>query len=167
MKARTTPISSPTLISFSSNEPPYALDSWGDAHDVQYGVLDDDADWLLKHGQCHAFAVALRERLGGEIVGIWTESTILSLVEDANGEWDWWENSPTHVAIRLPNGMLGDASGVVESDMMAEFYGEPVEIRDLSPEYVDDICSGYRGYHEANLEWARSLVNDVVSQRIN
>lgn len=94
----------PDTISVEANP----MSFFGDeSFELTPGVIDEDAEYVFTHGQCHALALALNERTGWPLVGI-----------AAGGP-----HHPSHCAVRRPDGEIIDITGYAERAVPWIFYG--------------------------------------------
>lgn len=85
---------------------------------IRPGVLDADAEWLFRRGQCLALAVAISKRTG------W--SLHLRTFSDDDGV-PWLR----HAYVQAPDGALVDVNGINDADIVDE------ECRDLDGDLAD------------------------------
>lgn len=101
-------------------------DASGDPVEVTPGVIDDEADWVFKRGQCLSLAVALAEKTGGKVYCQRVDF----------GDTD--ENDQPfyglrHAYVQLPDGTLLDIQGEhgapadLDEDDEYDDAGKPVE----------------------------------------
>lgn len=112
---------------------------------LKAGVLDDAAIVCFTQGQCHALALALRERTGWGLVG----------VRD-------WEEDLIHVAVLTPEGRVLDATGVHEQESFAEAWDG--ELEEVSADLVEWL-PGSGTWREPALAPARELAGAVLEYR--
>lgn len=103
--------------------PVEVYDSSGDPVEVTPGVLDDNADWVYRNGQCLALAVALSEHTGWPVhLRTFTDG------DDADPAGTYL--NLRHAYVQAPDGSLVDVRGEHDADIVEE------EARDLD----GDLC---------------------------
>lgn len=124
---------------------------------VTPGVLDEDASWAYKHGQCLALAVALSRRTGWPI-------RVATYTEDEPDSW-----APggvvTHRLLRhawvvTPGGDLLDIDGPGGPDVIEDFDAD-VAVVDAG--LCDELLAEHEGYLEhQDLDVAESFVAPLL-----
>lgn len=127
----------------SEQETVTVLDASGDPIDVVPGIIDDEADWVYKRGQCLALAVALAEKTGGKVYCQRVD------FDDVDADGNPFHNLG-HAYVELPEGVLLDIQGEhgEPSDLTDEF-GIELEDTAIEPLIFDnprDALAHFDGY---------------------
>ncbi len=99
---------------------PTIVHKLGEENKRDWGMLHDAYIGGFLHGDCYAFAIALHQGLGWQIVG---------LIRNEQGR-----DRIRHVAVRNPDGRLFDIRGYIEDEEMGTpfSYEPPHDIRDVA-----------------------------------
>lgn len=102
----------------SRTGPVEVYDSSGDLCALTPGVIDDEADWVYRNGQCLALAVAISERTGWPV-------HLRTMIDGDPADPAGTYPNLRHAYVQAPDGTLVDVRGEHDADIVEE------ECRDL------------------------------------
>lgn len=132
-------------------------DVMGDEYELTPGVIDDDADYVFRNGQCLALAVAVSRRTGWPIV-----MTCFDIPERLQISP---EHHPdlVHATVRTPEGALLDIRGSNDPDVREMDGRHDVE---WPADQVDALMAAYDVDMESQLvDIADTFVDSVLELR--
>lgn len=142
-----------------------AQDAYGDPVELIPGIVDDNADWAFKRGQCLALAVAMSEQTGCEV--------LIQRVDfgDTDENGDPFYNLG-HAYLRLPEGELLDIQGVHDEEMaLTDEFGieldeaTPIEPMIFPAERAREALAHFEGYIvEQDLTVAESFAARTLAE---
>lgn len=158
----------------------YVEDNWGSHFELKEGILDDQARYIFRNGQCLALATQLAKYFGTNKI------TVVSMINESDDYDDMYEREGNtsieeayrHIIHAYANvdeeDALWDIDGEIFQDSVEEEYNtvhpSQAELGDYIIETynVEDAKYMFEGFMtEQNYEFAETMIPAILNKKLN
>lgn len=158
----------------------YVEDNWGSHFELKEGILDDQARYIFRNGQCLALATQLAKHFGTNKI------TVVSMINESDDYDDMYEREGNtsieeayrHIIHAYANvdeeDALWDIDGEIFQDSVEEEYNtvhpSQAELGDYIIETynVEDAKYMFEGFMtEQNYEFAETMIPAILNKKLN
>lgn len=152
----------------------YVEDNWGDTSLLKAGVLNEEANWILKNGQCLGFAAELAEKFGTDRIAVisveeesdelaWDEELNQPALDEDGSEYMLRYRNIVHAYAIDTSGNYWDIDGMRAPDSFELSSDEQFDEHSTA-----DAIASYEGFmSEQDREWSSSLIKPMLERHLS